>query len=314
MTQKKIITVFGATGAQGGGLVRAILNDKNSEFSVRAVTRDPKSEKAKALSELGAEVVQGDIDDPESLKKTLEGAYGAYFVTFFWDHFSVEKEMEEARRMAEAAKETGLKHVIWSTLEDTRKFIPLDDDRMPTLQGRYKVPHFDGKGEADKYFDGVPTTFLLASYYWENLIYFGMGPQKGADGKYAITFPMGDKKMAGIAAEDIGKCAYGVFKKGPSVIGKRIGVAGDQLTCKQMAGALSESLNKEVIYKEVTPAVYRSFGFPGADDIGNMFQFYRDFDDVCNATRDVAYSKTLNPELQSFEEWLSHNAGRIPIE
>lgn len=102
MTQKKIITVFGATGAQGGGLVRAILNDKNSEFSVRAVTRDPKSEKAKALSELGAEVVQGDIDDPESLKKTLEGAYGAYFVTFFWDHFSVEKEMEEARRMAEA--------------------------------------------------------------------------------------------------------------------------------------------------------------------------------------------------------------------
>lgn len=314
MTQKKIITVFGATGAQGGGLVRAILNDKNSEFSVRAVTRDPKSEKAKALSELGAEVVQGDIDDPESLKKTLEGAYGAYFVTFFWDHFSVEKEMEEARRMAEAAKETGLKHVIWSTLEDTRKYIPLDDDRMPTLQGRYKVPHFDGKGEADKYFDGVPTTFLLASYYWENLIYFGMGPQKGADGKYAITFPMGDKKMAGIAAEDIGKCAYGVFKKGPSVIGKRIGVAGDQLTCKQMAGALSESLNKEVIYNEVTPAVYRSFSFPGADDIGNMFQFYRDFDDVCNATRDVAYSKTLNPELQSFEEWLSHNAGRIPIE
>ena len=150
MPQKKIITVFGATGAQGGGLAHAILNDKNSEFAVRAVTRNPQSDKAKELAALGAEVVSADIDDKESMQRALQGAYGAYFVTFYWAHFSPEKEYNEACSMAQAAKEAGLKHVIWSTLEDTRIWVPLDDDRMPTLMGKYKVPHFDAKGEADK--------------------------------------------------------------------------------------------------------------------------------------------------------------------
>ena len=315
MFQKKIIVVFGATGAQGGGLAKAILNDKNSEFSVRAVTRDVNSDKAKELANLGAEVVAGDVDDIESLKKTLEGAYGAYFVTFFWAHFSPEKEMAEAKNMALAAKNAGLKHVIWSTLEDVRKYVPLEDNRLPTLHGKYKVPHFDGKGESDQFFidAGVPVTFLLASYYWENLIYFGMGPKRGEDGKLSITFPMGNKKMAGIAAGDIGKCAYGIFKKGETLMGKRIGIAGDQLTCTEMAGAISKAIGEEVSYNEVTPDQYRSFGFPGADDLGNMFQFYRDFDEVCNSIRDVNGSRELNPELKSFDAWLEENASRIPI-
>lgn len=315
MFQKKIIVVFGATGAQGGGLAKAILNDKNSEFSVRAVTRDVNSDKAKELANLGAEVVAGDVDDIESLKKTLEGAYGAYFVTFFWAHFSPEKEMAEAKNMALAAKNAGLKHVIWSTLEDVRKYVPLEDNSIPTLHGKYKVPHFDGKGESDQFFidAGVPVTFLLASYYWENLIYFGMGPKRGEDGKLSITFPMGNKKMAGIAAGDIGKCAYGIFKKGETLMGKRIGIAGDQLTCTEMAGAISKAIGEEVSYNEVTPDQYRSFGFPGADDLGNMFQFYRDFDEVCNRIRDVNGSRELNPELKSFDAWLEENASRIPI-
>jgi hypothetical protein len=155
---------------------------------------------------------------------------------------------------------------------------------------------------------------LLPSYYWDNLIYFGMGPKRGADGKLSITFPMGDKKMAGIAAADIGKCAYGIFKKGASLIGKRIGVAGDQLTCTEMAESLSKALGEEVSYNEITPEQYRGFGFPGADDLGNMFQFYRDFDEVCNSTRNVSFSRELNPELQSFDTWVSENAKRMPIE
>src|SRR5689334_7921583 len=217
MSSKKIITVFGATGAQGGGVAHAILSDKNSAFTVRAVTRDPASDKAKALAAMGAELIKADIDDPQSMKAALKDAYGAYFVTFFWAHFSPEKEMEEARHMAEAAKEAGLKHVIWSTLEDTRKWVPLDDDRMPTLHGKYKVPHFDAKGASDHFFtdNGVPTTFLRASFYWDNFIYFGSGPKKGPDGKLYLTLPLDDKKMAGIASEDIGKCAYGIFKRGP---------------------------------------------------------------------------------------------------
>jgi uncharacterized protein YbjT (DUF2867 family) len=316
MPQKKNIVVFGATGAQGGGVARAILQDSNSEFAVRAVTRNPDSDKAKELAGMGAEVVVADIDDRESLKKALEGAYGAYMVTFFWDHFSPEKEYAEAQNLAEAAKAASLQHVIWSTLEDTRKWVPLDDDRMPTLQGKYKVPHFDAKGEADHLFTdlGVPTTFLRASFYWDNFIYFGSGPKKGPDDKLYLTLPLDDKKMAGIAAEDIGKCAYGIFKRGKELVGKTIGVAGEHLSGKEMAEALSKALGKEVIYNNVSPDTFRSFDFPGADDLGNMFQFYRDFDEVCNSVRDVKFSKELNPELKLFDMWLAENAKKIPLD
>jgi uncharacterized protein YbjT (DUF2867 family) len=313
---KKIITVFGATGAQGGSLAHAILDDPNSEFSVRAVTRNPDSDKAKELAGKGADIISADIDDRLSLNRALEGAYGAYFVTFYWAHFSPEKEFNEAKNFAEAAKEAGLEHAIWSTLEDTRKWVPLDDDRMPTLMGNYKVPHFDAKGEADHLFTeaGVPVTFQRASFYWDNFIAFGSGPKKGPDGKFYLTFPLDNKRMAGIGSEDIGKCAYGVFRKKEEMIGKTIGVAGEHLSGEEMAQALSKALGQQVLYNNVTPATYRGFGFPGADDLGNMFQFYRDFDEVCNSVRDVNLSKELNPELKSFEKWLEANAKKIPLE
>lgn len=315
MADKKIITVFGATGAQGGGVARAILGDPHSEFTVRAVTRDKNSEKAEALRQMGAEVFEADIDDTESMRRALEGAYGAYFVTFFWNHFSAEKETAEAKNMAEAAKAAGLKHVIWSTLEDTRKFVPLESDQMPTLHGKYKVPHFDGKGEADHFFTDlqVPTTFLRASFYWDNLIYFGSGPKKGPDGKLYLTFPLDNAKMAGIASEDIGKCAYAIFKR-PDLIGKTVGIAGGHLTGEEMAEALSKATGQEIRYNNVTPDTFRSFDFPGADDVGNMFQFYRDFEQECNTVRDVGFSRELNPELKTFDAWLKENAGKVPLE
>ena len=316
MADKKIITVVGATGAQGSGLVRAIMNDPSGGFAARAITRDINSDKAQELIKMGAEVVAADIDDEQSLKKALQGAYGAFFVTFYWAHFSPDKEMAEARNMASAAKVAGVKHAIWSTLEDTRQWVPLSDNRMPTLMGKYKVPHFDAKGESNRIFTelGVPTTCMLASFYWENLIYFGMGPKKGSDGKLAITLPMGDQKMPSIAAEDIGKCAYGIFKKGSEYIGKTVGIAGEHLTGAQMAAELGKALGQEVSYNAVTPETYRGFGFPGAEDLGNMFQFYRDFEkDVC-AARNLDVSRSLNPTLQSFSVWLAKNKGRIPLE
>ena len=312
---KKIIVVFGATGAQGGGLVRAILDDASSEFSVRAVTRDVHSDKAKELVKAGAEVVQADISDADAVQRALQGAYGAYFVTFYWAHFSPEKEKAEAAICAQAAKGAGLQHVIWSTLEDVREYIPLHDDRMPTLMGKYKVPHFDGKGESDKFFTeaGVPTTFLRASFYWDNFIFFGAGPKRGEDGKLALVMPIGQSKMAGIAAEDIGKCAYGIFKKGKEAIGKTIGIAGEQLTGEEMAEAMSKAIGEKVTFNPVPAEMYRGFGFPGADDLGNMFQFYDEFADELNEIRDVKTSKELNPSLQNFDQWLQKNEKKIPI-
>ena len=316
MTDRKIIAVLGATGGQGGGLVRAILNDPDGNFTARALTRNVASDKAKELASLGAEIVRVDVDDPGSINAGFAGAYGAFCVTFFWEHFSPEKELAHARSMAEAAKATDLKHVIWSTFEDTRKWVPLDDDRMPTLMGKYKVPHFDAKGEANAFFTelGVPTTFLLTSAYWENLIYFGMGPKKGEDGRLAITFPLGDKKLPHIAVEDIGKCAYGIFKAGNEMVGRTVGVSGEHLTGAETATALTAALGQDVHYNDVAPEVYRSFGFPGAEDLGNMFQFNRDFESDFRAPRDVEASRALNPELLDFKTWLEQNKDKIPLE
>jgi uncharacterized protein YbjT (DUF2867 family) len=316
MSEKKIIAVVGATGAQGGGLVRAILADKSGGFTARALVRDVNSDKAQALAKQGVQVVAADVDDPESLKRAFAGAYGAFCVTFFWAHFSPEKELAQATAQAQAAKHAGIQHAIWSTLEDTRRWVPLSDNRMPTLMSKYKVPHFDAKGEADSVFKnlGVPTTFLLTSFYWDNLIYFGMGPRKGSDGKLAFTMPMDDKKLPGIAAEDIGKCAYGIFKKGRDFIGKIVGIAGEHLTGAQMAAALTKALGQEVHYIAVPPEVYRNFGFPGAQDLGNMFQFKRDFEQVFCGARNLDFSRALNPALKTFETWLAENKNRIPLE
>jgi len=292
------------------------MSDKGGPFTARAVTRDVNSDKAKALATLGAEVVAADVNDPDSLTKAFQGAHGAYCVTFFWEHFSPEKELAHAANMAKAAKQTGLRHVIWSTLEDTRRWVPLSDDRMPTLMGKYKVPHLDAKGEANTIFSemGVPTTFLHTSFYWDNFVHFGMGPKKGPDGVLAITLPMGDKKLPGIAVEDIGKCAYGVFKKGPEYIGKSPGIAGEMLTGSQMADSMAKALGKEVRYNAVTPEAYRAFGFPGAEDLGNMFQFKRDFEDAYCGARSIELSRALNPSLLTFDAWLDRNRGRIPME
>jgi len=312
MAQRKIIAVVGATGAQGGGLVRAIQADPAGGFVARAITRDVNSDKARALAALGAEVVAGDVDDEKSLERAFAGAHGAFCVTFFWAHFSPEKEYAEAGNMAQAAKAAGVSHVIWSTLEDTRKSV---GDSMPTLMGKYKVPHFDAKGEADQFFRdaGVPTTYLYPSYYWDNLIYFGAGPAKGPDGVLQFTLPTGNEKMAGVAAEDIGRVAYGIFKAGNKYIGQKVGVAGEQLTGAEMAGKLTRALGREVRHNDMSPEAYRALGFPGAEDLGNMFQFYRDFAAPLNHLRDVARSRELNPALLDFDAWLARYKDRIPI-
>jgi uncharacterized protein YbjT (DUF2867 family) len=310
---EKIIVVMGATGAQGGGLVRAILDDEHSEFAVRAVTRNPDSDNARALAAAGAEVVQADLDDVASLTQAFQGAHGAFCVTNFWEHFSPQKETEQGKNLAEAAKAAGVQHVIWSTFEDTRDFIPLNDDRMPTLQEHYKVPHFDAKADANKHFDGLPTTFLLTSAYFDNFITFGWGPQKAEDGSLFVVFPMDDAKLPIIWAEDIGRCAYGIFKAGDEFIGQSVGVAAEHLTGTEIADALSDALGRLVTYNAVPADVYRGFGFPGADDVGNMFQFKRDCQDAYLGHRNLDVSRRLNPELTTLRDWLSDNASRIPM-
>jgi len=315
MADKKIIAILGATGSQGGGSVRAILNDKTGPYAARALTRDPTSEKAQALAKLGAQVVKADSDNINSLRLAFDGAHGAFCVTSYWEHFLPEKDLAQASNMAMAAKQAGVKHVIWSTLEDTRLKVPLKDTRMPTLMERYKVPHFDAKGESDKTFQqsGVPTTFLRTSFYWEDFIYFGLGPKRQPDGTIALKLPIGDKKLPGIAAEDIGRCAYGIFRKGVEVIGQTIGIAGEHLTGTQMAAALTRARGETIRYDAVTPEEFREYDRPAAKDFANMFQYISEFEkDFCGA-RNVESSRALDPDLLTFDRWLAKNKDRIPL-
>ena len=316
MADKKVIAVTGATGNQGGGMVRAILADPGSGFAVRALTRDPKSDKAKELAKAGAEVVAADQDDVESLKRAFRGAYGVFGVTFFWAHFSPEKEIAEAGNLARAAKDAGVPHFVWSTLEDTRRFMPLSDNRMPTLQGKYKVPHFDSKGGSDHFFSdlGVPTTFLLTSFYWDNFVFFGMGPKRGPDGKLALTLPDGGQEAARHRGRRHRRLCVRDLQTRKELVGKTVGIAGEILTGAEMAASLTRALGQEVRYNAISADAYRALGFPGAEDLGNMFQFKCDFQKEFVGARDIGLARSLYPKLQTFDAWLAANKSRIAID
>jgi uncharacterized protein YbjT (DUF2867 family) len=315
MSDKKTIAVIGATGAQGGGLARAILSDPERQFVVRAITRTPDSDKARALAAAGAEVVAGDADDPASLERAFKGAHGAFLVTNFWEHFSADRELQQAGAMARATRKAGVSHVVWSTLEDTRLSFPIDDPRLKTLQGKYKVPHFDAKGEADAIFaaEAAPTSYLMAAFYWENFIYFGQGPRKDAAGNVVLALPLGGGKLPGIAVEDIGKCAYGIFRRGETAIGQRFGIAGEVLSGPEYAAAFSRHLRVPVSFYDMPFDDYRALGFPGADDMGNMYEHHALLGEEFRRHRSPQVARALNPALQSFDVWLSANASRIPL-
>jgi hypothetical protein len=190
--------------------------------------------------------------------------------------------------------------------------MPADYKRMPILQEKYRVPHFDAKAEADAFFQGLPTTYLLTTFYWDNLYMFGLAPKKNEQGQYAWAFPMGDKKLAGIAAEDIGKVAYGILKAGDQYIGKKVGIFGEALTIEEMGKKVASALGLPSVYYHAAGAdEYRGYGFPGADEMGNMFQYYRDFDEEFFALRDLNTAKSLNPALQNFDTFLQKNKDKV---
>jgi uncharacterized protein YbjT (DUF2867 family) len=316
MSNKKIIAIIGATGGQGGGLARAIAADARGGFAARAITRNPGSDKANALRRLGVEVVAGDADDPSSLETAFAGAYGAFCVTNFWEHLSADREGAQAAAMARATRHAGVQHAIWSTLEDTRSWIPLTDPRMPVLQDKFNVPHFDSKGQMDRTFaeEGAPTTYLHAAFYWDNFIHFGMQPRRNAEGQLVLSLPLGGARLPGIAVEDIGKCAYGIFRRGTGTVGAHFGVAGEALTGGEMATKMGRALGESVHFVDVPFNVYRGLGFPGAEDVGNMFEFQAILGDEFLNARSPAVSRELNPDLLTFDAWLDQNKSKIPVE
>ncbi|QEV04917.1 NmrA/HSCARG family protein [Streptomyces prasinus] len=319
---KKIIAVVGATGAQGGGLVRAILADPDGPFAVRALTTNADSAKARELAAQGAEVVRADLDDEKSLREAFDGAYGAYVVTNYWVQRSPEEEkartrpemeLAQAAAAARAAKDAGLQHVVWSTLEDTRPHFERLGIDVPSVMGTYKVPHFDAKAEANAFFTelGVPTTFLQSAFYFEAFT-GGQGPHRNERGELVLTMPMADNKLALIAAEDIGKTALGIFRRGGEFVGKTVSIAGEHLTGQELAAKMTSVLGEKVVYRPVTHDEMRASGQPAALEIANNFQFYSDASEYFTGVRDLALVRQLNPDLRSLDSWLKEHKHDIP--
>lgn len=323
MSDKKIIAVVGATGSQGGGLVRAILADPAGPFTVRALTRDAGSAKAREFAELGAEVVEADLDDEASVRAAFAGAYGAFVVTNFWVQRTPEEEaartraemeLAQAATAARAAKDAGLRHVVWSTLEDTRPHFERLGSKLPDLLGTYKVPHFDAKGEANAFFTdlGVPTTFLQTTFYYESFL-IGQGPHRAEDGELVLTNPMDDKVMSLVAADDIGKTALGIFRRGEELVGQTVSIAGTHATGAELAEKFTAVLGEKVSYRPLTHDQVRASGQPGSLEIANMYQFYADASDYFVGARNLDAVRALNPELRSLDSWLDEHKSEIPL-
>ncbi|XP_068102561.1 nmrA-like family domain-containing protein 1 [Hyperolius riggenbachi] len=295
MAGKKIITVLGATGAQGGSVASALLED--GTFAVRAVTRDPTKPAAEKLKEAGAEVVAADLDDEKSLEAALRGAYGTFVVTNYWEYLDKDIEVAQGKRIADIAKRLDLKLVVYSGVENVKKL----------TDGKLEVQHFDGKGEVEAYFWGlgVPMTSVRLSTYYENFLLTHVRPQKDKDGDgYTLAIPMGDVPLDGFSVQDVGGVVLSIFLSPSKYLSQAIGLSTEKLTIDQYVAIMSKVLGKTVKNAKMTPEAYEKLGFPGAQELANMFRFYMQKPD-----RNIQLTLQLNPKAKKFQEWLeAHKA------
>lgn len=296
MTNRKTILVFGATGAQGGSVARNLLS--RGRFGVRAFTRKPDSPAAQALRDLGAEVAQGNLDDRASIDAALAGCYGAFGVTNFWEHFA--KEAEEGRNLVDAVAAAKIEHFVFSTLVSIEK----------ATGGALKSPHFDIKAELEDYARslGIPSTFVHMPFYFENFLAFFV-PRPAGDGTFQFGFPQGDTPLAAMSVDDLGLLVAPIFEQPETTIGKVIEPAADELTAAKYAEIMSRQLGADIRYAYVPREVFAKLGFPGAEDLADMFEFYRLH--MPSRARAIEECRALAPELQNFETWLSRNEGKM---
>lgn len=295
MNRKKIL-VFGATGAQGGSVARHLL--QRGQFDVRAVTRNTDSPAAQELRELGAELVQGDLDDPASLAAALEGCYGAYGVTNFWEHFA--KEEQQGRNLVAAVAEAKVQHFVYSTLPPVEK----------ATNGALKSPHFDLKAEHEEYARslGIPATFIHVPFYYENFLAF-FPPRPAGDGTFQFGFPQGDTPLAAMSVEDVGRIVAVIFEQPAEYIGKVVRLAGDELPAAAYADVMSRRTGATIRYAYIPRETFAAFGFPGAEDLADMFEFYRVH--MPSRAAEIEQLRALAPELQDFETWAARNEGKL---
>ncbi len=257
-SNQKLIAVIGATGHQGGAVVRAL--QARGQFKVRALTRNPVKHRG-----LADEVVEADLNRPETLKAAFKGAYGVFLVTNFWEQGT--DELKQATAAVRAAKEAGVQHFIWSTLPDVEAI----------SRGKLHLPHFTGKAKVDRIVKEAGFahhTFVIAPFFYQNLVSL-LAPQKQEDGTLGWALPV-DPTVRGIHMGDIteiGSIVAGAFAHPDQAgSGEYLPLVGDFMSFDEIVATLNRQ-EHEFSFKRVPREVFATL-FPGAAEIAATFAWF----------------------------------------
>ncbi|KAK3903310.1 NmrA-like family domain-containing protein 1 [Staphylotrichum tortipilum] len=248
----KLITVFGATGNQGGSVIKHILADAvlSKEFKIRGITRDTSKPAAQALAQKGVELKSANLDSKSSVVEAVAGSHTVFLVTNYWESKDAAKELSQGKNVADAAKEGGVSHIIFSSLLNVTE----------TSRGRLThVPHFDAKADIEQYIrgTGVPSTFVLPGYFMSNFTHM-LRPKE--DGSLTLAFPVSSQAKFPLldAAGDYGKFVKAAIKHSASLNGKRVYAASDYYTPERILADVEEVTGKKTAYVQLTPEQYKA--------------------------------------------------------
>ena len=281
-TQDRTVLVTGATGKQGGAVARHLL-DKG--WSVRALTRDATKPAALALAEAGAEVTQGDMDKPGTIRAAMQGAVGVYSVQNTWE-VGPEREIAEGKGMADLVKELGIERFVYSSVGGAER--------------KTGIPHFDSKWVIEEYIRGIglPVAILRPVFFMEN--FNGPGLKDAImDGKLPMAMRP-DKPLAMVSVDDIGAFAAMAFERPDEFVGKAIELAGDNLTMPGVAALFSKAMGKHVEHIEVPIEELRKQN----PDYAQMFEWFNS----AGYEPDLTTLRKIHPKLKTLADWLNHSA------
>jgi uncharacterized protein YbjT (DUF2867 family) len=286
------VLVTGATGHQGGGVARALLARGHS---VRAMTRDPGSDAARALGAAGAEITLGNLQDASRLRALASDVEAVFGLTNYWEHGT--GEVVQGKNIIDACNGRDRIHLVLSTLASAAE----------ATDGAIRVPHTETKRAIERYAieKRARATFVHVAYYYENFLSWFV-PRRGPDGKLSFGFPQGETPLAAVAAGDIGPVVASLLEEGGAVRGQTFGVVGDEQPCAAYASVMSRVIGEAVGYQHVPREAFASLGFPGAEDLAAMFDFQRRF--VPSRRADLEETRRRHPGALTFEAWAEANA------
>lgn len=287
MSEPRIIAVVGATGQQGGAVARNLL--ARGDWAVRALVRDPGTDAAGALAAAGAELVQVDLDRPETLAPALAGAHGVYSVQSFTGPDGIEGEIRQGAAVADAASAAGVAHFVYASIDGSER----DSG----------VPHFDSKRVIEEHITslGLPATMLRLVAFMDNFGTYAVPPL--VEGEIVVAWPpKADTRIQLIAAEDIGVIAAKVFADPERFIGEKVKIAGDELSMTEMAQAFATVTGTPARYEESDIEQVRAY----SDDLAHMYEFF----EKKGFQADLDEVRALHPGLRSLEDWIRETGWR----